>query len=412
MKRRAWVLSTFSTFLVVAMLHFLTTSKWLFIAMNSIAQASPSDDAIYPIHVEKGDVVEPATQMHALMITKRKAAIATINSTMLSRVHRTASTGIQLDMNRRNAIAESLKNKNQKQVHLLKNVRNVQQRRHHALTLKEKRIHIAAARNYKPTVLLGNRIIYYLHIHKTGGTTLCGTAFLNGMRVNTKRNCNVQADQRCCGGEDSMQVQVSYAQKTNYQLVASEQEMYDAMNKKYYFYMVSLRNSQARYLSHWNHVRKTKKLFIPPFREWWEHQPDNFQLRMICGVSCIDTPKYQISKAQFDYTVKRLKNFEGFVFVENFKVSMEKLSKKLGWTVNTPVAKNIAPEYPRLPNEYWEDFMSVLDDALYEYALQLDEGSKSLILSEDTLKRSEAYFAEGLTHGCSDRCCGNCSKYR
>ena len=44
------------------------------------------------------------------------------------------------------------------------------------------------------------RIIYFLHLHKAGGTSLCLAAEQNlgWDRVNGADNCNVQIDQRCC----------------------------------------------------------------------------------------------------------------------------------------------------------------------------------------------------------------------
>lgn len=104
------------------------------------------------------------------------------------------------------------------------------------------------------------KVIYYLHIHKSGGSTMCKQASFQRLKVNSKSNCNVQADQRCCGYKDSYQAQAHFADHTFYDFVASEKEMYDAMAPDYYDYVVTLRDSATRYMSHWNHVRTLAKL--------------------------------------------------------------------------------------------------------------------------------------------------------
>jgi hypothetical protein len=67
------------------------------------------------------------------------------------------------------------------------------------------------------------RIIYFQHIHKSGGSTMCRIATLNQMKTSLKTNCNVQADQRCCGnGSDSAEALRAFADSTQYTFVANE----------------------------------------------------------------------------------------------------------------------------------------------------------------------------------------------
>ena len=84
---------------------------------------------------------------------------------------------------------------------------------------------------------------------------MCRQAYMQKLLVNRHKNCNVQDDQHCCGGKDSIEAQVRFANTTSYDFVACEREMYDTMATDHYDYVVTLRDSATRYLSHWNHLR-------------------------------------------------------------------------------------------------------------------------------------------------------------
>ena len=100
------------------------------------------------------------------------------------------------------------------------------------------------------------KLVYLLHIHKSGGTTMCRLAKANGLST-SKYNCNVQRrDQRCCGHNDTLDAQIQYFYTSPYDFVASEGIMYEAMDTEHYVYIVVLRASQERYFSHWKHARR------------------------------------------------------------------------------------------------------------------------------------------------------------
>lgn len=49
-----------------------------------------------------------------------------------------------------------------------------------------------------------HQILYFLHIHKSAGTTMCEAARMRIIYVFTSDNCKVEVDQRCCGENDSL----------------------------------------------------------------------------------------------------------------------------------------------------------------------------------------------------------------
>ena len=69
--------------------------------------------------------------------------------------------------------------------------------------------------------------VYFLHVHKSGGTFMCHFAKQNGLAVSS-HNCNVQTNQRCCGGNSASE-HYRFAAATPYDFVANERYMYAAM---------------------------------------------------------------------------------------------------------------------------------------------------------------------------------------
>ncbi|GAX14808.1 hypothetical protein FisN_29Lh008 [Fistulifera solaris] len=248
---------------------------------------------------------------------------------------------------------------------------------------------------------------------------MCALASLNQLRVNKEQNCNVQPDQRCCGFADTLPAQQRFAAVTFYQFVANERDMYDAMDHQHYTYMVMLRQSQSRYQSHWKHMCQEQyhtNVTLPTFDTWWQAQPDNWNFRKICGTRCQTVPKFQITRELFEYTLDRLKSFDHILLLEYWDVMLPQLTQSLGWRMvpNLHIsakASNIT--YPELGNSAWDSFMSVLDDALYEYGLARYQKIDTFVFSQDTARMLEQYFTKGRERGCENPCCAeSCSTYR
>lgn len=335
------------------------------------------------------------------------------------------------------------------------------------------------------------KVIYYLHIHKSAGSTMCLQAQKQLLQVNTGQNCNVQDDLHCCGNEDSLEAQISYANTTKYDFVASEREMYEAMATDYYDYVVTLRDSATRYLSHWNHLRTGANLnplysngnvthsdetsrdsnsdisiilnettglsksspysqqprpkiqmndihdkyiikmetgrryFVGNFSIWWDHQPDNYNTRMICGAKCLDSPKFQITSDLFEYTLQRLSLFSHVLFLEDLEASYVRFARAVGWKRNSNIkhqnkkmgaSTKTLPEAMAKNNLKYDTLMTVLDDALYAFAQKRHEGNytnrnKTTYLVEEFVNSEgvQNYFRDGRKRNCKDPCCGECS---
>jgi hypothetical protein len=267
-----------------------------------------------------------------------------------------------------------------------------------------------------PTPKIQNRTIYFLHIHRSGGSFMCSYAKQNNMTANFGNNCFVQSNHLCCGDSDTLDAQRNFATGTQFSYVASSGPMYQSMDTDSYYYATTLRNSKSRYLSQFYHhmtsvpgkMGDSSDDTIGTFLEkWLQHQPDNWNVRMICGTDCAHAPKFKISRDQWETTLSRLKNFGSILFMESFPDSYQEFANTVGWTkvLNIPIkethynneSESTLSKYP---------FMTILDDALYEFARRQMKLQKGILLS--TYKSMNAYFKEGNSTECDNPCCGEC----
>lgn len=267
------------------------------------------------------------------------------------------------------------------------------------------------------------RILFFLHIHKSGGSTMCTAAGMNRLKVDKRHNCNVQPDQRCCGGADTMQAQAAFAAHTKYDFVANEDDMYESMDLAHYQYIVVLRNSAVRYRSHWIHVRRELKNYTATFDSWWQAQPDNWNVRKLCGTRCQNVSKYQMTRELFDYTVARLRAFDHVLLLEHWNDMYPSFADAVGWQQRTPKPQNrnqdkkTVNKTPLLVGKSaWDPFMSVLDDAVYEWVLARHKGEDNATNFDwmpATNETMERYFENGRNRNCENPCCAEtCSTYR
>jgi len=178
-----------------------------------------------------------------------------------------------------------------------------------------------------------DRIVYFLHVHKAGGTTLCSAARANLVYANYLDDCNVASLKRCCGGNTTEKHRQFY-ETSPFQFVGNEWPMYDVVDTERYRYVVTLRDSVSRYRSHYKHDLKISNLKkVGQFPNWMKAQPDNFNLRMVCGDRCLQRARFQLTRGDLDYTVEKLRDdFDSIILMEDFNFTYTKFASKLGWT--------------------------------------------------------------------------------
>lgn len=273
-----------------------------------------------------------------------------------------------------------------------------------------------------------NRHIYFLHIHKAGGTSFCAAARANYYFANFEEDCNAAYQGQCCGG-DSIEAHAEFAEKTPYKFVANEWPMYDTMDSQRYRYVVQLRQSSDRYKSHYKVDKFVLQKRIPTFNqtfdEWLGLQPDNFSMRMICGERCLKRPKFQLTRDDFNYTIARLKRFDNIVFLEDYERSYSRFASEVGWEAKPAPTNTFLTKTAKQAGKMISDTNSTnivpssytaLDDAIYDYAkngMAVDPGANAdAVWSAKHKKSLEQYFdpgAAGRQLDCVTACCHKCS---
>jgi len=158
------------------------------------------------------------------------------------------------------------------------------------------------------------------------------------------------------------------------------------------------------------------------FTTWTEGQPDNWNVRILCGPKCKSQPKFQITRQLFEYTLHRLAMFRHVLFVEDIRDSYNQMASTYQW-------KLLHKDYMRKPTRQgnydrskvstfqWNPHMSVLDDALYEFAKRKynqDNNQSDLPnMRNDFANQAQVdqYFALGPLQNCTNVCCGPCTQY-
>jgi hypothetical protein len=225
---------------------------------------------------------------------------------------------------------------------------------------------IDSAKKNTTSTQSGRKLMYFLHIHKSGGSTMCTWAKRNRHRV-PPYNCAIDTGKPCCGGE-SKEAQREFAETSEYTFIENENFMFSDMNLDFYHYVTTLRNPFERYVSHYEHIYRIKKN-IDTFDNWMKGQPDNWITRHVCGTPCSQVAKYGLTLQHFMRAYTHLQNFSDILFLETWKDSSSIFAKRHGWSNGQRIHSNKAPFLHAHDHRVYRN-MTVLDDALYNYAFR------------------------------------------
>jgi len=208
------------------------------------------------------------------------------------------------------------------------------------------------------------QVFYFLHLHKSAGTSICNLAKVNKERFATNTLCSDPALRS--GKVDTVAQQADYAEGLKNRcpfggcnLVANEGLMALAMNWAVFWFATSLREPRARLASHFDHhnrhlqaqhrgtAKRRPSKTIPGMPEplpagsenggetllnWINHVPDNWMTRQICGRYCFGVPRGQLNISHVTRARDMLENFDAVLVVEALDESISLLKHALGWT--------------------------------------------------------------------------------
>ena len=212
--------------------------------------------------------------------------------------------------------------------------------------------------------------IFFLHIHKSAGTFMCLNAQHNNMTVNVSGNCNVQQNQRCCGG-DTVKEHIEFARASPYTFVANERLMYESIVPALFTYVVILRKPWDRYMSHYRHVSRAYRqpYTKAAFTRWLNGQPDNWAARQICGTRCANRTKGALTLSDIMYIKQRLKLFSHVARLEHPE-EISALTRALRWRPLSPNQRvNGGGGYEKWAQPPAAKFMTAIDDCIYARTL-------------------------------------------
>jgi hypothetical protein len=199
---------------------------------------------------------------------------------------------------------------------------------------------------------------------------MCGWARQNS-HITPDSNCAIDTRKPCCGGETKLEQQ-KFARTTKYTFVANEDYMFSESDTDSYHYIVILRRSIDRYISHHRHVSRENKN-VDAFAVWMQGQPDNWITRHLCGTPCQHIGKYGLQARHVIMAYSRLAIFDDILFLEQWQKSVDAFLRKHAWISAKKPHLNKAPDTISSQNRSFlaRQFLSMtaLDDFLYQAAL-------------------------------------------
>ena len=178
---------------------------------------------------------------------------------------------------------------------------------------------------------------YYLHIHKSGGSSVCDLARAN-LPNTFSRHCNLPLEEAPFYLGNTCDQMYLASWKDGITWLANEGAI-SCLVPELFNYYTMLRHPHDRAFSDFMHSKhlasyQARQFAIsgaPPssFHEWLELTPDNYLTRMLCGGSAVWTP--QLNHSHLLCAQAKLKHFRLVLLVEEMDLSLSMLSLDQDW---------------------------------------------------------------------------------
>jgi hypothetical protein len=249
----------------------------------------------------------------------------------------------------------------------------------------------------------GERIAFFLHVHKSGGTQVCHLAKFHNWTDNKLPNCNlpglgpsdIHKGWFGRGNQEDVNGEGLYAKMkqlgSGYKMAFSEVVLTHQLNVNKFLYAMNVRKPMNRMKSHFRMHADTEDKVILWTSENASFYPkrDQFGRAVTSGTAAYDNtllryltnpdiytklPK-SLSDADYQLAAETLKQFEIIIILERYEHdSIIQFPRLLGWHAYLMSArmdrKNNAPEFSVAFLEYL-DQLNHFDNRLYSLALEL-----------------------------------------
>jgi len=192
------------------------------------------------------------------------------------------------------------------------------------------------------------KVVYYLHFHKAGGSTMCTMAYANNLITTHRQNCNLRPANNLA--TLTLAGQLEFWENTPYEFVANERSMPAEIDMVHFLYFTTVRHPVARALSQFHHYGLDSHRGTT-FAEWMQsstpHNLDNWYVRRMIGLDEGEVVTANHTAA----AIQRLRAFTGVMVTEDYERTSTILALRLGWTDTDTVSARSGTHHDSNPND-------------------------------------------------------------
>jgi hypothetical protein len=259
----------------------------------------------------------------------------------------------------------------------------------------------------------GQRVIFFMHVHKCGGSQICFLSKLHNFTGGMLPNCNLQGFGPLDytnglygrGNEDDVTGELIYNYVTHqgWKLIMSEIALLHKLNRNKFLYAIQVRHPMNRILSHmrferedevkvWSYINTSVTEFYPLSHNFGQGVAkgtapyDNLLVRMMGGRTRFVKPPRSINHTDFTLASELLNQFELVIILENYEEDARiQLPRIFGWYTyySEPAKFNARSDLPSMSDHLRSYLLSLnsYDLRLYDIAVErsryLNEFAKS-----------------------------------
>jgi len=286
------------------------------------------------------------------------------------------------------------------------------------------------------------RLIYWLHFHKSGGTSVCTAAQKNDEVVPNDGNCNfawvkgldspVHGAGEVASAKESapptksyfpmatVRQQVAYMRSVNVTFLGNEVALPSELPaRKDAILATMLRDPMERAYSHYRFNEGIGNDRNTSLHYWLAHTPDNWITRQLCGLECWSIRHGHLNDSHLEVAHRHLRQFELVGALEDWSGAAQRMSNAFGWKM-----KSLLNTAKRSSSKWRSGALTAMDLDPADFQ-RLEEANRldlelvrrgcltfKLNCSANVMRQRPNPSGEtpAAESNCADACCGECAK--